>query len=122
MFRTDPAARYRPTPQPIEVIGLPLLDDDERSPDESEIIQPSSAAILNDQLFLLLRSERKHGKRSRLEVYDVTYDALAAILVLTNRRRVEMTGVAQNANVIKLVACRQQDCVFLLTQQIEDDW
>ena len=99
---------------------MPLLDDDERSPDESEIIQPSSAAILDDQLFLLLRNEMKRGKRSRIEVYDVTYDALAAIFVLTNRRQVKMTGVAQYADVLKLVACRQQDCVFLLTQQIED--
>ena len=84
--------------------------------------QLSSAAIVNNQLFLLLRTEKKRrGKRSRIEVYDVTYDALAAILVLTNRREVEMPGVAKESNLIKLVACQQQDCVFILTQQMEDN-
>lgn len=117
----DPAARYRPTAEPIEVIGLPLLDDDhprlDSSVRESEMIHLTSVAILGDQLFLVLRNNRKEcGWRSRIEVYDVTYDALAAIVVLTGCRRVELTEVGY-ADVIKLAACPLSDCVFALTQR-----
>ena len=78
----------------------------------------SSAAILGDQLLLLLRhtEDGEWLKSSRIEVYDITYDALAAIIVLTSRRQVDLTKL-RDADAIELLACPKRDCVFVLAQQ-----